>query len=106
MELLEINWTNTMIIVGLGFGIVFVILTLLVIILNIWQKINAETIKQKKNAVQPKKVEHITKTESNITVITAIAVTLYLYFECAHDFESGVVTIKSHRTEWNSNFFK
>lgn len=39
MVLLEVNWGNTFIIVGLGFGIVFVILSFLVFVLNIWQKI-------------------------------------------------------------------
>lgn len=101
MELLAINWTNTMIIVGLGFGIVFVILTFLVIILNIWQKISNKSVKTPK-IVAHEKVELLNQAGSNNNIFVAIASTLYLYFEDAHDIESGIITIKKHNTEWNS----
>jgi len=39
MEFSSINWSNTFIIVGLGFSIVFVILTFLVFVLNYLHKI-------------------------------------------------------------------
>ncbi|MEA4916335.1 hypothetical protein SDC9_200827 [bioreactor metagenome] len=47
MELLQINWGNAFIIVGIGFGMVMIILAVLVIMLSLWDRLIA-TLNQKK----------------------------------------------------------
>jgi Na+-transporting methylmalonyl-CoA/oxaloacetate decarboxylase gamma subunit len=39
MELLQINWGNAFIVVGLGFGMVVLILYILVFLLVLWEKV-------------------------------------------------------------------
>ncbi|MDR0829886.1 MAG: OadG family protein [Prevotellaceae bacterium] len=118
MGLLEINWGNTLIIVGLGFGIVFVILTFLVFVLNIWQKLFTNN---EPKMPKPKQTQKPTAKINDVAVIAAIAAAmaqtdnnadmaaiaaaLHLYFEDEHDVESNVLTIKQHQTEWNRKSF-
>ena len=104
MELLIINWGNTLIIVGFGFGMVLIILSILVLLLVLWEKspILLEQIrKPAKSSEQEITEERLFATnEGDIAAITA---TMHLYFNEIHDNESNVVTIKRIKSSsWNS----
>ncbi|GHV45259.1 hypothetical protein FACS1894180_7610 [Bacteroidia bacterium] len=124
MELLTVNWGNTLIVVCFGFGIVFVILVLLVLLLNLWQSLmgkpKTETLTAQ-GALQTKQpkgrnanvdcgnnnLDHLAiatalAAYSNNLDNVAIAAALYLYFDEAHDVENAVLTIKPRTSAWNA----
>jgi len=107
--LLLINWGNAFIVVGIGFGTVFIILIALVILLNFWNKMSIFAT----NSQQKKKVK--TSTQNRLTgssqqgsapeeAIVAIAMALHSCFEEIHDVESNIITINTeeqHASPWN-----
>ena len=103
MELLIINWGNTLIIVGFGFGMVLVILSILVLLLVLWEKsplLLAQIKKPAKGFKQESTEDLFVANDGDIAAITA---TMHLYFNEIHDIESNVVTIKKiDRSSWNS----
>ena len=114
MELLSVNWSNTFIIVGLGFSIVFVILTLLVFILDYLHKIIKKTETDNKKSVKSAKGnEHLAAISAALHLdaaqnnehLAAIAAALNLCCNEEHDKESEVLTIKPRETVWNSKIF-
>jgi len=115
MEFLYINWNNTFVVVVMALSIVFVILTLLVFVMNYLHKIikRTEALPPAKSFKSQAGDEHLAAIAATLHLnatpnndhIAAIAATLHLYFNDAHDAESGVLTIKPHKTDWNLTIF-
>lgn len=114
MELLTINWSDTFAIVVLGFTMVLVILTLLVFLLLVFDKILAITEK-KKNAVSQKIVSAKVNTDNMLQAehvleqeLAAISAAIFLYFDEVHDKESNVIRIKRierRYSPWSSKIY-
>ena len=101
MILLAINWTNALSITLLGFGIVFVVLCLLILLLVIFGKVMTPKVRIPKAVRTPKdaKVEISDDTEFHKVQLpanasAAIAMALHLYYSDVHDQDSHVITIK------------
>ena len=103
MELLIINWGNTLIIVGFGFGMVLTILSILVLLLVLWEKsplLFEQIRKPVKSSGQESTEDPFATNDGEIAAITAA---IHLYFNEIHDIESNIVTIKRiERSSWNS----
>ena len=104
MMILDITFSDMLAMTGIGFGTVFVILVLLVLILGIFNVVAAG----KKPAAAPKKAIEATAAPAAIAAtaddddIPAIATALSLYFREVHDSESFVLTIRHHdHTAWH-----
>ena len=104
--ILATNWSEAWLMTGMGVGTVFVILILLVLILQIFSAVAAAG---KDKAPAPVKSvsrdngeEHPILSEYKDDM-AAIATTLYLYMNNAHDEESGVLTIHmDEHTLWHA----
>ena len=101
MTILIINWTNALSITLLGFGIVFVVLCLLILLLVIFGKVMTPKVRVPKAVRTPKdtKVEISKDTEFHKVQLpanasAAIAMALNLYYSDVHDQDSHVITIK------------
>lgn len=107
MELLSVNWTSVWQMTGVGIGVVFCILILLVFILQGFSAVASKLNAQPKVDVQkPKpmpKPTAVTAEAGNDEA--AIATALYLFFQDVHDEESFCLTIHhdSHPA-WHSEF--
>lgn len=90
-----------------GFSIVFVSLTLLVIVfLRLPKLIKIKFRKRKSETAQDKENAGDNEIEGNVTA--AISMALHLYFFEQHDEESNVVTIKKVRkaySPWSSKIY-
>ena len=90
---------------GMGIGVVFSILVILVFILQIFSKVAAGTEKKPAPAKPISKDNgepHPHTVEYNADM-AAIATTLYLYMNNSHDEESGVLTIHmDEHTAWHA----
>lgn len=102
MELLEVNWTNTFSVVGFGFTMVLIILTLLVFLLIFFEK-SVAALNVGKNKPEKKKevksaasaaADHLHKGYVTEEEMAAISMALHLYFDDVHDNESNVIKIK------------
>ena len=102
--ILAITWSDMLAMTGIGFGVVFCILLLLVFVLKIFSAIGA------KNAAQspvPAKIAAAPKAAAAIAPAAdddyaAVATALYLYFQEVHDDESYKLTIRHHEhTAWH-----
>ncbi len=116
MNILSVNWANAFDIVGFGIVMVFILLILLVIVLNLFSKIIAPTVKvPKKKTISP---EVATTTVENIVEYdeehlsandsAAIAMALHLYYAEVHDDESAIITIKTverRYSPWSSKIY-
>lgn len=91
---------------GLGFGVVFSILVLLVFILILFSKIAASTEVKPKKATKPvfrNSSEGKQVVEGYQEDMVAVATAVYLYLNSAHDEESGVLTIQNDdRSLWHA----
>lgn len=97
MELLNINWANTLTVVGFGFVVVIIILTLLVLLLILFEKSISFFVSKKNNPSKKKKSTALQlANQHNLSgdEVAAITMALYLYFDDVHDFESNVIKIK------------
>lgn len=100
MQILTIDWAEAWTITGVGIGIVFVILILLVFILDIFDKVVAKTGKKedaKPVDAKPVAQQFVASTAPAATTdldMVAVATAIHLYYNEAHDEESGVLTIK------------
>ena len=110
--LLLINWGNALIVVGIGFGTVFIILVALVILLNFWSKmsiITANNQQKKKNkkaeiSDKNKSTGSVRQSSAPEEVFVAIAMALHSYFEETHDIESNIITMnmgEQHTSRWS-----
>lgn len=111
--ILAINWSNALIVTVVGFLLVFVVLVLLIVIITLFGKVMAPTVKVPKKQVKGEAAcptcpsvetedRHISADES-----AAIAMALYLAFE-VHDEESHVITIKKverRYSPWSSKIY-
>jgi Na+-transporting methylmalonyl-CoA/oxaloacetate decarboxylase gamma subunit len=101
---MEFGWTVALV----GFLIVFVSLTILVLVfLRLPKLINMKFQRKepKKKDIGPKE-ESSSQIEGNVTA--AISMALYLYFSDQHDEESNIVTIKKVRkaySPWSSKIY-
>ena len=101
--LLLINWDNAFIVVGIGFGTVFIILIALVTLLNFWNKMSIVAT----NSQQKKKNKETVSTQQGSVpeeVFAAIAMALHSCFEEIHDEESNIITMNAedqHASPWS-----
>jgi sodium pump decarboxylase gamma subunit len=102
MILLQTNWSNAFVIVGLGLLIVFLVLILLVFLLKIFGWVFGK----KENNTEEKAV--ILAEQNNSDSLSeneqaAIAAALHLFYADVHDEESYVITMGDQRESvWNS----
>ncbi|MGQ8335269.1 OadG family protein [Sunxiuqinia sp. A32] len=102
---MDFGWTVALV----GFFIVFVALTILVIVFLRLPKLINIKFKKKK---EPRKKDSHCKDENECViegnVTAAISMALYLYFDEQHDEESNIVTIKKVRkaySPWSSKIY-
>ena len=99
------NWTTAWMMTGMGIGVVFCILLLLVLILWVFHRVAAGKDKAPapvKTVSKDNGEEHPVLTEY-LDDMAAIATTLYLYFDNVHDEESGVLTIHvDEHSHWHA----
>lgn len=98
--LFAVNWNDVWAMTGMGIGIVFVILILLVLVLQVFTLVAvrkgshgtpaAPAYDSPKAAEAPAKEPFHGEDEE---IAAAVAASLYLFSEEAHDVESGVITI-------------
>ncbi len=108
IPLVEVNWTNVWMETGIGFGIVFVILILIVFILTLFGVVSR---KAGQKTTAPIQSVPATKAEADLSASdsdqAAIATALYLYYQNVHDVESGVITIKHNpNSAWHHELNK
>lgn len=103
--ILATNWTTAWLMTGMGIGVVFAILVLLVLILQVFNVVFADLEKKPAPAKSISKDDgepHPHTVEYNADM-AAVATTLYLYMNNAHDEESGVLTIHlDEHTAWHA----
>lgn len=96
MELLTVNWTNTFVVVGFGFGMVLTILTLLVLLLiafrNVVGFLSGRLATRKTVVRQDTDIPSHRATSASGTV-AAISMALHQYTTEVHDTESFILTI-------------
>lgn len=112
MSLLAVNWGNVMVITGLGFGIVFVVLIILIFIMDLFGKVMAPKVSVKKTTSGKDSKEQTTEIEYDVHIpaldSAAIAAALHLYYDDVHDEESRVITIKKvekRYSPWSSKIY-
>ncbi len=88
MTFLAINWGNTMIVTGVGFGLVFVVLVLLIYIVKLFGVIFAQKPKAQAVVAAPAATEATDETD-----MAAIAYVLHTFYN-QHDEESDILTIR------------
>jgi sodium pump decarboxylase gamma subunit len=88
MTMLAINWANTWLITGCGFGMVFVVLVLLIFIVKLFG-----VIFYKKPKAQPAVAAAAPTAEVGEEDMAAIAYALHTFYNM-HDEESDVLTIR------------
>ena len=89
MTFLAVNWSNALLITGVGFGLVFVVLVLLIFIVKSFGVIFAQKPKAQAAAVAaPAATEATDETD-----MAAIAYVLHTFYN-QHDEESDVLTIR------------
>ena len=89
------DWASAWLMTGMGFGVVFCILVLLVLVLQVFSVVAAKgnaTPVKKVVAPQPAAPQAPVEDASDRRAV-AIATALYLYMDNVHDEESGVLTI-------------
>ncbi|MGM9819033.1 MAG: OadG family transporter subunit [Paludibacteraceae bacterium] len=108
MIMLATNWTNVLIMTGVGIGVVFIVLVLLVFILQLFGAI-ATTDFKKKNAKTVSNVANSTtepQHSASDAEKAAIAMALHLYFAEVHDTESYRLTIRQNaNSAWSSKLY-
>ena len=105
MTLLAINWAFTLLVMGVGMGVVFVLLIVLIWIINLQTAI----IHGKDNNKKSVKTEPVVTTATHPTPHeqAAIAMAMHLYFD-AHDEEPHVITIEEverRYSPWSSKIY-
>ena len=89
MTFLAVNWGNALLITGVGFGLVFLVLVLLIFIVNSFGVMFAQKPKAQAAAVAaPAATEATDETD-----MAAIAYVLHTFYN-QHDEESDVLTIR------------
>lgn len=117
MTLLVIDWANALNVVGFGFGMVFVLLVLLVVVLNLFSRMVAPKVrvpKQKRKlfgtslAQAEEETEEYEEGHLSANDSAAIAIALHMYYAEVHDVESTIITIKTverRYSPWSSKIY-
>ncbi len=102
--ILETDWTTAWLMTGLGVGVVFSILVLLVLVLQIFsfvakgKKVKPQTAKVAQASTAPQSLDGASDIEK-----AAVATAVYLYLNNLHDEESGKLTIHlNEHTGWHA----
>ena len=102
---LSVNWSDVLAMSGMGFGVVFCVLLLLVVVMvllgSVVQKI--ENVVTKHSAAAPSVAPAssvASAADASEEDKAAIAMALYLHFHNVHDEESHVITI--HHKEYSA----
>jgi len=109
MVTLTVNWSNTFTVVGFGFATVLIILTLLVYLLMLFEKVARFTAPAEKSVEKVSEKVVAAKQQSGLSpeVVVAIAAALDSYTnDEVHDHEAGVLTIKKterNYSPWNAS---
>ena len=97
---LATSWSDVWSMTGMGIGIVFVILILLVLVLQVFTLVAVKKggagTPAAHHSASPKAAEAPAKAPfhgEDEEIAAAVAASLYLFSEEAHDVESGVITI-------------
>ncbi|MBQ0089116.1 MAG: OadG family protein [Prevotellaceae bacterium] len=108
--ILSVNWADVWSMTGMGFGVVFCVLVVLVAVLYI---LGYSVSSMEKKTAAPAVGQPTVAPVANKTISAseqekaAIATALYLFFKNAHDEEPDVVTIRhSHHSAWHSELNK
>ena len=110
MMILAIDWGFAMLVTGMGIGVVFLMLVILIGVIGFQSKIiNKITTDKTKQAAQPEQSESKNTTETHPTPHeqAAIAMAMHLYFN-AHDEEPHVITIQQverRYSPWSSKIY-
>lgn len=113
MELLAIEWTKALDVIGFSFTMVFFLLLLIVFVLNIFGKlftsINQAPQDQARKEANSSKSSGVDNTGNELSDndLAAIGMALYLYHKDEHDEESNVLTFKRanrYYSSWNSKY--
>ena len=102
--ILAIAWPDMLAMTGIGFGVVFCILLLLVFILKIFSAVGAKKKAPAQVAKTPAAAPaaKIAAADAADGDFAAVATALYLYFQEVHDEESYKLTIRHHEhTAWH-----
>jgi sodium pump decarboxylase gamma subunit len=95
MLILTADWATVFEIAGMGIGVVFVILILLVFVLQIFSAVAEKTTKAvKHSATAVKTVVKKPVSPEEEEESAAVAAAVFLYVSNSHDRDSGVLTIK------------
>ncbi len=108
MMMLATNWTNVLIMTGVGIGVVFVVLILLVFILQLFGAIATTDFKKKTAKTVSNVANSTTEPQHSASDAekAAIAMALHLYFAEVHDTESYRLTIRQNaNSAWNSKLY-
>ena len=90
MTMLAINWGNTMLITGVGFGLVFLVLVLLIFIVKLFGVIFVQKPKAQAPAAAPVAAAAAVNEDEDMA---ALAYVLHTFYN-QHDEESDVLTIR------------
>ncbi len=107
---LVVDWGHTWLVTGVGFGMVFVLLVFLILILKLFGSI-MESGKAPKKAEAPKTAAVAAaapKTVSEDDDLAAVAMALHLYFNGVHDEEPTEITIRNierRYSPWNDKAY-
>ncbi len=100
-------WSDVWAMSGIGFGVVFCVLVLLVYVLKFLGWLvpkfakGEKPVKAQKQAAAPKAVAAAPVSSASDADKAAVATALYLYFQNVHDEESDVLTIHSNHSAWH-----
>lgn len=95
------DWSTAWMMTGMGVGIVFSILVILVLILQFMGFINAHT-QGRKPVATTAGCTNDDKKEASDNDLAAVAMAVHLYQNDLHDYESGVLTWHPTETGWHS----
>ena len=110
---LVVDWGHTWLVTGVGFGMVFVLLVVLIFILKLLGVVmNSSTGKPAKNAEVPKAAAATAAapkaSASEDDDMAAVAMALHLYFGGVHDEEPTEITLKNierRYSPWNDKAY-
>ncbi len=97
------DWSTAWLMTGMGVGIVFCILVILVLILQFMGRINSHAAQGQK-AGEPLQADACgcAQGKASDNDLAAVAMAIHLYQNDLHDYESGVLTWHPTETGWHS----
>lgn len=97
------DWSTAWLMTGMGVGIVFCILVILVLILQFMGNLNAHKQSQKASQSSEEATSsHCAEGKPSEADLAAVATAVHLYQNDLHDIESGVLTWHPTETAWHS----